>query len=288
MSGDAAELEVDGIHCFRVGDGGLSFQYVPGEPSPAPDPAGQPTISLWMIPPQPMLQLSTRWQVGDDQLQKLRNAIHERNPGADPNAVQLSLAPLSVERVVVSMGDGAGEMNEVASATSSGFPPFQTVFSLRIDQDHAAWAASALAGARSQLQVSYHAEYQRPVGAAVGIAGDVSDDLAALGPDATEEDAAARVDVAITAGRLVLTRSASRSVPDIVWSQLEQQLRTRAASDLLELARHAAAGSLQDSVTTLYQEPVAVVRTTDVGGWFPPGDGSAHIHVLGTAESTGP
>src|SRR5262249_54841169 len=142
---------------------------------------------------------------------------------------------------------------------------------------------SAFGGGSSQLQVSYHAQYQLPVSATVTISGDVSDDLAALGPDATREDAATSVDAAITAGRLAVTRSPDTGVPDALWAQLEQQLRTKAAGDMLDLAGHGSTGSLTETMTTAYLEPVAVVRSTDVATWFPAGDGSSHIHVLGTA-----
>jgi hypothetical protein len=296
MSELPAGFDIGGVRCYPDPEGGAAFSYIPGEPCPERDATGRPTVSLWMIPSQPMLQLGTLWAVDEAGLTMLREGIYARNPELDKTSIRLSLAPVSVDRVSLLVGDSADNLQEIGSSPSSGFPPFQAIFSARLTGDQAAWVAGGLNGGRGHLEVSYHVSLPTSLLAEVTLAGDVSGDLATLTASATPQEALQRIKEALAAGRLTLTRGSATGVPEDFWLGVEQRAQEQAADHLLDMVKRLgvpsaegqSAGALSDHVAMAYHGSILFERTTDVANWFASGGGSQQIHVFNQEHDQGP
>lgn len=296
MSELPAGFDIGGIRCYPDPEGGPSFSYIPGEPSPERDPTGRPTVSLWMIPLQPMLQLGALWGVDEAGLTALREGIHARTPELEKTSIRLSLAPVAVDKVSLLVGDDVNSLQEIGNSPSSGFPPFQAIFSAPLTSEQAAWVASSLNGGGGHLEISYHVSMPTSVLAEVTLAGDVSDDLATLNASATTQEALQRIKEALAAGRLTLTRGSATGVPEDFWLGVEQRAQEKAADHLLDLVRHLAvpsaegpsAGALSEIVTMAFHESIHFERTTDVANWFASGGGGQQIHVFNQEHNQGP
>jgi len=272
------DFDVAGIHCYETAAG---YACVPAAPRPELAPNGRPTLALWVIPPRPRLQLGTRWELTPEDLDSVRAAVVARHPATDPN---ISSAPVEVDEVALLIGDGAHAPAQLATSSSSGFPPFAAVFSIELDDAQAALVTSALNGARGRLTVEYRARFTRSTPIRVAIDGDVSDDLSA-----NAESAPAQIDRAVQAGHLTVTRTPANGLPEDVFQPLEQQARALAAEDLARLAAGAGGSpqaAIHEQVSGTHDETTAVVRDADVADWFAGTSGADSVHVLPITQPT--
>jgi hypothetical protein len=155
MSGLPATLEVGEVKCLLSADAPTKYLCIPGAPKPEQAPDGRPTLGLWMIPPQPRLQLGARWWLDSDDIAAVQGELGARHPGLDVRSTQVLSAPVTVDEAVVLIDDGHGGLTELATSTTSGYPPYAAIFSAALDDAQAAVVASALNGSRGRLFVEY-------------------------------------------------------------------------------------------------------------------------------------
>lgn len=154
MSSLPPEIDVGDVHCVKGAGDDPTYYCIPGAPKPELAPNGRPTLGLWMIPPQPMLQLGARWTLEPADIAAVRAAIAARDPKRDQESVQVVPAPITVDEAVVLIDSGDG-LDELANSSTSGYPPYSAIFSQRLEDAQAALVASALNGARDRLFVEY-------------------------------------------------------------------------------------------------------------------------------------
>ncbi len=101
-----------------------------------------------------MLALTTIWGVNADTLEAIRADLAAAN-GCTSTQVILTPSRIEANTVALQLGDGSGVFETVATAQSSGAPPYHAAFSLMLDAGQAEKARKALAGNTGWLAVRY-------------------------------------------------------------------------------------------------------------------------------------
>lgn len=141
------------------------FYYIPGDPMPELAPNQAPTLSLWVTDLDARLQFGVQWKVTQAEEEGLRRTIALRHPSLTPGAIHLQPAPMQVQGVDLLIGNGEGEMQQLATATSSGFPPYITIFGVALDATQKNHAIAALHGRTGFLGVRYRVTVKNEQGA---------------------------------------------------------------------------------------------------------------------------
>lgn len=140
------------------------FYYIPGEPTPELAPNGAPTLALWVTDTDARLQLGVQWHVNAAAEESLRRMIALHHPPLTAAALNLQPAPLQVQSVDLLLGDGQAPMQTLATAKSSGFPPYITIFGVALDATQKNQAIAALHGRTGFLAVRYRITVQNVAG----------------------------------------------------------------------------------------------------------------------------
>lgn len=201
-------FDYHGVYCYRSQTDSSSFFYIPGAPSSQRTSQGNPMVSLMVLDQFAMLQLSSQWDVTSDQLDGLRTTIAKQFSLA-LDKIRLLPAPITVQEVVLSLKNNAGDFEVLATTQSSGYTPFSTVLSVDLTNEQKAQAIAAFNGRKDQLIVTYKASLEIEVSAEVTISGDVSTDLRKLPRNPALEDCLQQIETAIDRKRLKLELSAS-------------------------------------------------------------------------------
>lgn len=165
-----------------------TFYYLPGAPVPERDAQGRPTLQLWEIGRKARLQFGIRLTVEGEVLENLRREIASVMGFSNPAVIRLAPPPLSVTAVEFVAHDGEGNDRVLDSRTSSGYPPFNTLFNVSLDEPHAARAEEAIRGQRDLLKVRYALSLPVEVAAQSTVEGDVRADIEALASGQTAEE----------------------------------------------------------------------------------------------------
>jgi hypothetical protein len=276
-------IDFKGIYCYQNKNEPSTFFYLPREPKPEPDPQGKPTLTLWVSEQGAMLQCAAQWGADAELLVELRDYLAQKFQ-LDPVLIRLSPAPVSVKGVTLSMGDGAGKFRALKTASSSGYSPYTTVFNVQLTAEEKTQAVAALNGRQRFLSIGYQMALAVEILAETAIAGDVREDIAVLGKEATLEACLAQIETAIAAGRLSLTHSGTAEPSDAIWQKAERLVKEKAATILQRFVQGAIANPAQStieaSVSLADTAMLPIERSTDVSSWFPKGKGTDHIRVL--------
>jgi hypothetical protein len=141
---------------YRDPSSSVRFYYIPSDPTPERAPNGAPTLSLWMTNNDARLQLGVEWKLEPSQIEPLRRTIASRHPTLVASAIDLQPAPARVEAVHLLVRNATGQLESVARASSSGFPPYITLFAVTLNREQKTHAVSALHGRRGFLAIRYN------------------------------------------------------------------------------------------------------------------------------------
>jgi hypothetical protein len=130
-----------------------------------------------------MLSLTTMWGVNAETLEAIRAELAAAN-GCTSAQVVLTPSRIEANTVALQFGDGSGAFETVATAKSSGAPPYHAAFSLMLDAAQAEKARNALAGKAGWLAVRYA----------------LTGGYAARGETAAARDTSASIDVSLQSG----------------------------------------------------------------------------------------
>lgn len=267
-------------------DDPTTFLYIPGKPIYEVDQAGRPLLSLWVMGQEATLQVSTLWTVTNEQIEALRADIVVSNPQLTATQIRFSPAPITLEEVTLLLGDGAGNNEVLATAVPSGLPPYRAIFNKQLNNDQRERVIAALNGRPGFLMVTYHGTLAVDASAQTTIMGDVSTDVSELAQLATlsDTDSRARIEQALTEGRLTLTRRSTPNAPDDLRSQADEQAKAKASALLSQMARDTSMtmdASHLEALAVLHRTiPYPIEGTADVQSWFSGGEGANRVHVL--------
>jgi hypothetical protein len=131
------------------------FVYVAGDPTPELAPNGAPTLSLWVTDRDARLQLGVQWRLTPAEEEQLRETIAWSYPPLQAEEIDLQPAQARVQAVDLLIRGGREALEHLATATSSGFPPFTTLFAVALNAEQKNHAVSALHGRTGFLAVRY-------------------------------------------------------------------------------------------------------------------------------------
>ena len=146
--------DLDGVHVYALpGDPAERVRYVPGDPAPQLDSQGRPTLMLVDTGDVALLSLGTRLEISDAQRNDLEVALLEQL--ANVERIDFQPAGFTVGAVTLSLGDGAGLYQPLATTPSMGAPPYNATFSVQLRGDQRTRARAALGGQPRLLVVAY-------------------------------------------------------------------------------------------------------------------------------------
>jgi hypothetical protein len=138
--------------------------------------------------------------------------------------------------------------------------------------------ASALNGRTGVLKVSYAFSLSTNVSVETSIAGDVSEDIAELGPSPAHADCQARIDTAIAADRLRLVREGAEDAPPELTKKADAMAKEKAIDILQGMAKQSEPNpdiaNLKATATATMPITIPLSRSTDVGSWYGGGSGA--------------
>lgn len=288
MTESASGSVFRGIYYYQSKDDPATFFYIPEKPCPEKDPGGKPTLTLWVSDQGAILQLGTRCGVNADQFKDILKHVAGQFPDLDSASIRFMPIMASIREATLSIGDGTGKFTDVQTTSTSGFPPFSALFNVSLTAEQKTRAVAALSGHQGFLRIAYRGSLPSEVPVTVSISGDVRYDIEDLGSDATVERCRDQIDVAVTAGRLNVTRSYPSGVSDEILKEVEALAREKGAEILLRMSCDLRAGftpnlsALEVTVSMPEKRYLPIELTADVSTWFIAGQGTDHIRVLAT------
>jgi hypothetical protein len=146
--------DIGGVHLLTLQvDPPDRVRYVPGNPSPKVDDHGLPAMSLVDTGALAILSLDTRLDLTDAERNDLEVALLPQLEGVE--RIDFQPASFAVGAVTLSVGDGTGNYQPLASTPSMGTPPYNASFSLQLRGDQRQRALAAFSGGLRLLKVDY-------------------------------------------------------------------------------------------------------------------------------------
>jgi hypothetical protein len=276
-------IEIDGVTLYEE-DGEInSWRYIPGEPVPEKS-GSRPTLHLYVSAAGGILQLGTQWTVEPRLIEKLKREIAD-SAQREEAELQLQPAPGSVKQVAVEIGDGKGLSLAVGTSSSSGFPPYNAIFRITLDNEKKNAVVAALNGRSGFLAVRYRASVSQKVSARAILEGDVREADETLTSSATREEIVEWINASIERGRLNLSVQGIGEADSSLLSKAKEGVLERFA--MILQGRLGQAERMRADESLLRVEVVesqlvekSLERIADVSEWFGPGEGQKHITVL--------
>ena len=266
------------------------YFYLPGNPSLAADAQGAPLLQLLIAGEMGLLQVNTQWQAAAETLDALRKKISAEQFRSAPALPRLSFAPVAVERVDLLLKT-EDEEKLLASASSSGTPPFGALFSVRLNEAEQNHTIAALHQSEGLLRIRYCFTRFVIVEMAVQLEGNVATVWETLDASASLEECQAWVKQALSDGKLVLSRVGSALATEEFWQHTEDLAFNQAAlwlkSNLQSNSPNQSRSRVEEeamlavSAKLTESRSIPLMRETDIATWFAGNKGGDHIRVVG-------
>jgi hypothetical protein len=272
------------IYYYRCLDRPAQFYYIPGTPRPQRNEQGTPAISLMVLDELAMLQLSAQWWVDGHTLEALKVHLLQQFPELSTTTLELQLAPVTINQVVLGLKNQSGHDEILSSGTSSGQSPFSKVFSMQLLNEQRAMVIAVFKGRKEVLSLSYQGTLKVDTWATAMISGDVTTLVKLLTVSATIADCAKLIEGAIAQKILKLEHSASPEALAELGSRAEVKVKIQAAELLLQMFKGTtklSQSQLQTTAKLTASVPVKFTRSVDVNSWFPNGNGSDYMQLMG-------
>jgi hypothetical protein len=108
------------------------------------------------------LMFTARWAAPASDVEALRDELAART-ASDPGRIRLAFAPVGSPRCSVWVRDETGGQHLLARSTTSGYPPYDAVFSIQLEGADLDAARGSLAGRHDVLSIEYTADLLVPV-----------------------------------------------------------------------------------------------------------------------------
>lgn len=300
------------VYCYQ--DATLdrwSFYYLPDQPKLENNAFGEPLISLWTSTRGAILQLQTCWNVETSLLTELKQELAKRHPELDADLISVELAPLVIQGVTLTIGDGNNQFQDLATVNSSGVSPYSTIFNLRLTATEKAKVLSAFNGMQNYLAVIYKFSLEVTSEIETIIAGDLATDIAQLRNSVVNSnsflsslftenrqqaqpqekhislaDCLAQIEIALSEQRLHLSRVEVSLVSDQLRQAVDNEAKQYAAQQLLNIVNSKnpapQESPLQIAARQTETQRYFLERQADVSSWFSNSNGSDYVQVLPT------
>jgi hypothetical protein len=152
-SGDVIAFQTKSA-CFYSQSGRHDTLYfLPSVPVPELDTLGRPTLTLLKTPQTSILQLGAQLTMSAAALSTAAAEIARQQPSFA--SAQLQPGFVTVHEVNLMLADPSGAATTLKTSHSSGFPPYNVVFSVTLTPAQTAAAESAIMGRTGLLFVDY-------------------------------------------------------------------------------------------------------------------------------------
>jgi hypothetical protein len=156
-------FEFQGLWCFAQRSEQHAYYVVPVDADLDRDGHGRPLFNLIVAGSTRYAMFTAVWRAVDTTLSALREEIARREEIADPSTIILSFAPVHTVKCDLLLGDGSGELQTIATSSTSGMPPYGALFNLNLTPEQFAGVAAAAHGRTGHLLIEYTAAVAVPI-----------------------------------------------------------------------------------------------------------------------------
>lgn len=158
-----SSFEFRGLRCFESSTEPGAWCFLPKRPRVQLDAAMRPMVSMVDLGASAYLLFTASWDASPRELDALRQEIAARTGEPDAGRIRLAFAPIGAPRCNALVGDGSGTFRILASNATSGFPPYDAVFNLQLQDERLAQARAGLRGEPGFLGIEYVAALRNRV-----------------------------------------------------------------------------------------------------------------------------
>lgn len=155
-------FEFGGLLCFPRPASLHSYYFLPLHADVDRDGSGRPMSSLIVTGDTGFLMFTAVWRAAETDVEALRAELAARDQ-VDATNISLAFAPVQVTRCDLLLEDGSGQWQTLSSRTTSGFPPYSTLFNVMPTREQFPNVAAALNGRVDVMAVEYDAGLKIPV-----------------------------------------------------------------------------------------------------------------------------
>jgi hypothetical protein len=144
-------VTINGVLLFASADP-ETFVYVPARPIAQDGGSGRPAVSAVRTPKAVLLQVGALFTLSNQDSVALTKHLIDAKLSSSP---RLQPAPISIVKASLLLAVSDGQAREIATSSSSLYPPFNAIFSATLDATSGAAAIAAINGRTSMLSVQY-------------------------------------------------------------------------------------------------------------------------------------
>lgn len=269
----------EGIQYYKdaSGDGIL---YFPDMPAPQTDSNGDPMISLIGAGPQWFLQVSSKWAVLDDSLNKL--AEHLLSEEIIQSRSDLKQAPLQVKKAELILFM-EGEERVLAYSKTSGHYPFTAAFNTTISEQLQREVAAAFNGKKDAFYVKYYASLDTETPIEIAISGPVHTVRESLSGESTTEEIKNWIDQQIEENNFKIEIKAEENISPETLQQVRENLVNQVVEEIQAYLSREDESPDDSLLELIRQEGIGaseqIIATSDISTWFK-NNSSEHIKII--------
>lgn len=143
------------VFCYREKNDPATVYYIPLTVIAEKGQQEKLQFSLMLAGNSHMLQLACRWDIDRVLLTKLNTALLQMLRSEGLTTINFSAPSLNVKEVRLELADKNKKYTTLQSATSSGFPPYNAVFNLKINNEQKDQVLHTLNGTDDHMRIVY-------------------------------------------------------------------------------------------------------------------------------------
>lgn len=162
------------IFCYRNDSEPATVYYLPLTLSPEKGQQEKLQFNLILTGSLNMVQLASRWDINRDILKRLQSSLLEQLKTEGISSINLSVPYITVKEARLELADNNDNYTTLQSNTTSGFPPFNVIFNVNIDNAQKDRVLHTLNGTDSYLRIRYIAGIPVTKTASAALKGDLA------------------------------------------------------------------------------------------------------------------
>jgi hypothetical protein len=162
------------IFCYRNISDPATIYYIPLTLSPEKGQQEKLQFNLIVTGSINMLQLASRWDINRDLLKKLHASVLEKLKTENISSINFSAPFTTVKEARLELADNHKTYSTLQSNPTSGFPPFNVIFNINLDNTQKDRVLHTLNGTDNYMRIRYFATIPVTKTASAALKGDLT------------------------------------------------------------------------------------------------------------------
>ncbi|HTE24170.1 hypothetical protein [Flavitalea sp.] len=162
------------LFCYRKTTDPATIYYIPLKLSPEKGQQEKLQFNLLVTGTVNMIQLASRWDTDRSLLKRLQESLLEKLKPESISSINFSTPSTTVKEARLELADDNKKYNVLQSTTTSGFPPFNVIFNISIDNAQKDRVLHTLNGTDNYMRTIYIATIPVNKTASAALKGDLT------------------------------------------------------------------------------------------------------------------